>query len=183
MLILQKREHFRFWQYHLFRLFICLGVTLFQSYQEKSNLLKLLVNFSCFIRRTMEIKNINTLLHWPNAWHLQGSCFFPHMIILGYIFRLPLRLCSQGVEEVWLQASPHRLSPTDHQLEAQAKIWYHRQNLCSYQTPQELWKWSTYSTRPFGSIVAKQVLFYSLQIPESLLSSQREEDTAAKSSN
>lgn len=78
---------------------------MFQSYHEKSNLLKLLVNFSCFIRRTMEFKNISTLLHWPNAWHLQGSCFFPHRIILGYIFRLPLRICSQGIGEVWLTAS------------------------------------------------------------------------------
>lgn len=31
--------------------------------------------------------------------------FFPHKIILGYIFRSPLGLCSQRMEEVWLTAS------------------------------------------------------------------------------
>lgn len=76
-----------------------------QSYHEKLNLIKLLGNFSGFIRRTMEFWNISTLLHWSNAWHWQDLGFFPHRIILEYIFRLPLRLYSQGIEEVWLTES------------------------------------------------------------------------------
>lgn len=67
----------------------------------------------------------------------------------------------------WPKASPHELSPTDSHLEAQPKIWCTREKFCSYQTLQELWKWSTYSIRPFGSIDAEQVLFCSCQIPES----------------
>lgn len=146
----------------------------------KTNLLKLLVNFSCFIRRTMEFKSISTLVHWPNAWRWQGSFFSSQDHSCVHFQVTPWALLPENGGGVTDCKHPHM---GFHQLTI---IWRHRpksdttgKTPCSYQTLQELWKWSTYSTRPFHIIVAEQVLFCSLQIPESLLSSWRGAGTAA----
>lgn len=49
----------------------------------------------------------------------------------------------------------------------------------SYQILQELRKWSPYRTRLFGIVLAEQVIFCFLKIPESLLSPWMRADTAA----